>query len=156
MAGGGGLTLGVRHRRTEPGWGVRSVAVSAAAALAAVLLAIGIERTLDHYLSGILLSQVTARAIADELELGPGVITGTELQHLSDHEVIEWLPSLHVFGRVAPEDKVRLARLISSLSPTFSPVLLPTFTISVFPLTSATRPDTSTLRVGRLAAEVSS
>jgi len=51
VAGGGGLTLGVRHRRTEPGWGVRSVAVSAAAALAAVLLAIGIERTLDHYLS---------------------------------------------------------------------------------------------------------
>ena len=69
MAGGGGLTLGVRHRRTEPGWGVRSVAVSAAAALAAVLLAIGIERTLDHYLSGILLSQVTARAI-DHVEVG--------------------------------------------------------------------------------------
>jgi len=69
VAGGGGLTLGVRHRRTEPGWGVRSVAVSAAAALAAVLLAIGIERTLDHYLSGILLSQVTARAI-DHVEVG--------------------------------------------------------------------------------------
>ena len=69
MAGGGGLTLGVRHRRTEPGWGVRSVAVSAAAALEAVLLAIGIERTLDHYLSGILLSQVTARAI-DHVEVG--------------------------------------------------------------------------------------
>ena len=27
---------------------------------------------------------VTARAIADELGLGPGVITGTELSHLSD------------------------------------------------------------------------
>ena len=55
---------------------------------------------------------VTARAIADELGLGPGVITGTELQHLSDAEVIERLPQLHVFGRVAPEDKVRLARLM--------------------------------------------
>jgi Ca2+-transporting ATPase len=55
---------------------------------------------------------VTARAIADQLQLGPGVITGTELQQLSDAEVLERLPQLHVFGRVAPEDKVRLARLM--------------------------------------------
>jgi Ca2+-transporting ATPase len=55
---------------------------------------------------------VTARAIADELGLGPGVITGTELQHLPDAEVVERLPRLHVFGRVAPEDKLRLARLM--------------------------------------------
>jgi Ca2+-transporting ATPase len=55
---------------------------------------------------------VTARAIADELQLGPGVITGTDLQRLSDEEVKERLPQLHVFGRVAPEDKVRLARLM--------------------------------------------
>ena len=55
---------------------------------------------------------VTARAIADQLELGPGLITGTELQRLPDAEVIERLPQLHVFGRVAPEDKVRLARLM--------------------------------------------
>jgi Ca2+-transporting ATPase len=55
---------------------------------------------------------VTARAIADELGLGPGVITGTDLSHLSDEEVIAQLPQLHVFGRVAPEDKVRLARLM--------------------------------------------
>ena len=55
---------------------------------------------------------VTARAIADQLELGPGLITGTDLQRLSDEEVKERLPQLHVFGRVAPEDKVRLARLM--------------------------------------------
>jgi P-type Ca2+ transporter type 2C len=55
---------------------------------------------------------VTARAIADQLQLGPGLITGTDLQRLSDDEVIEGLPQLHVFGRVAPEDKVRLARLM--------------------------------------------
>ena len=55
---------------------------------------------------------ITARAIADELGLGPGVITGTELQHLTDAEVLERLPRLHVFGRVAPEDKLRLARLM--------------------------------------------
>jgi Ca2+-transporting ATPase len=55
---------------------------------------------------------VTARAIADELGLGPGVITGTELQHLGDEDVISRLPQLHVFGRVAPEDKLRLAQLM--------------------------------------------
>jgi Ca2+-transporting ATPase len=55
---------------------------------------------------------VTARAIADELGLGPGVITGTELQRLSDADVLSSLPQLHVFGRVAPEDKLRLARLM--------------------------------------------
>jgi len=55
---------------------------------------------------------VTARAIADELGLGPGVITGTELQHLSDDEVLSRLSQLHVFGRVAPEDKLRLAKLM--------------------------------------------
>ncbi|MEU4562709.1 cation-transporting P-type ATPase [Actinoplanes sp. NPDC023936] len=55
---------------------------------------------------------VTARAIADDLGLGPGVITGTELAHLPDQEVIDRLPELHVFGRVAPEDKLRLARLM--------------------------------------------
>jgi P-type Ca2+ transporter type 2C len=55
---------------------------------------------------------VTARAIADQLSLGPGVITGTELARLDDAEVVRRLPELHVFGRVAPEDKVRLARLM--------------------------------------------
>jgi Ca2+-transporting ATPase len=55
---------------------------------------------------------VTARAIADDLGLGVGVITGTELQHIDDPEVTRRLPELHVFGRVAPEDKLRLARLM--------------------------------------------
>jgi Ca2+-transporting ATPase len=55
---------------------------------------------------------ITARAIADDLGLGPGVITGTELQRLSDDDVLARLPQLHVFGRVAPEDKLRLAKLM--------------------------------------------
>jgi P-type Ca2+ transporter type 2C len=55
---------------------------------------------------------ITARAIADELGLGPGVLTGTELQKLPDDEVVTRLPKLHVFGRVAPEDKLRLAKLM--------------------------------------------
>jgi Ca2+-transporting ATPase len=55
---------------------------------------------------------ITARAIADELGLGPGVITGSELARLDDAELQRQLPELHVFGRVAPEDKMRLARLM--------------------------------------------
>ena len=55
---------------------------------------------------------ITARAIADQLGLGVGVITGTDLQKLDDEEVVRRLPQLHVFGRVAPEDKLRLARLM--------------------------------------------
>jgi Ca2+-transporting ATPase len=55
---------------------------------------------------------VTARAIADELGLGPGVINGTDLAALDDATLIERLAELHVFGRVAPADKVRLARLM--------------------------------------------
>jgi Ca2+-transporting ATPase len=55
---------------------------------------------------------ITARAIADELQLGPGVISGAELAQLPDTTVVERLPELHVFGRVAPEDKLRLARLM--------------------------------------------
>jgi Ca2+-transporting ATPase len=55
---------------------------------------------------------VTARAIADQLGLGPGVVTGAELTTMTDEEIIAGLPELHVFGRVAPEDKLRLARLM--------------------------------------------
>jgi Ca2+-transporting ATPase len=55
---------------------------------------------------------VTARAIADQLGLGPGVLTGAELQRLSDADVVRQLPDLHVFGRVTPEDKLRLAKLM--------------------------------------------
>ena len=55
---------------------------------------------------------VTARAIADQLGLGVGVMTGGELQRLSDEDLTAQLPNLHVFGRVAPEDKLRLAKLM--------------------------------------------
>jgi len=53
---------------------------------------------------------VTAQAIGEELGLGPGAISGAELQALSDEELKQRLPALHVFGRVTPEDKLRLAR----------------------------------------------
>ena len=55
---------------------------------------------------------VTASAIGKELGLGPGALSGSELQALSDEETRARLPELHVFGRVAPEDKLRLARVM--------------------------------------------
>jgi Ca2+-transporting ATPase len=55
---------------------------------------------------------VTAQAIGETLGLGPGAISGAELQALSDEELAARLPELHVFGRVSPEDKLRLARLM--------------------------------------------
>ena len=55
---------------------------------------------------------VTAQAIGENLGLGPGAISGPELQALSDEELERRLPELHVFGRVTPEDKLRLARVM--------------------------------------------
>jgi Ca2+-transporting ATPase len=55
---------------------------------------------------------VTAKAIGEDLGLGPGAISGSELQTLSDAELARRLPGLHVFGRVSPEDKLRLARVM--------------------------------------------
>jgi Ca2+-transporting ATPase len=55
---------------------------------------------------------VTAKAIGEELGLGPGAISGPELQALTDDELKARLPELHVFGRVTPDDKLRLARVM--------------------------------------------
>ena len=55
---------------------------------------------------------VTAQAIGETLGLGPGAISGAELQAMSDDELERRLPELHVFGRVSPEDKLRLARVM--------------------------------------------
>jgi Ca2+-transporting ATPase len=55
---------------------------------------------------------ITAGAIGAELGLGEGAISGAELQRMTDDEVKAALPRLHVFGRVTPQDKLRLARLM--------------------------------------------
>jgi Ca2+-transporting ATPase len=57
---------------------------------------------------------VTAQAIGEQLGLGPGAISGSELEALSDDELARRLPELHVFGRVSPEDKLRLARTMQA------------------------------------------
>jgi Ca2+-transporting ATPase len=53
---------------------------------------------------------VTAQAIGETLGLGLGAISGQQLREMSDEELVQRLPALHVFGRVSPEDKLRLAR----------------------------------------------
>jgi Ca2+-transporting ATPase len=55
---------------------------------------------------------VTAVAIGEELGLGDGAISGTDFRALDDAAVLDQLPDLHVFGRVAPEDKLRLVQLM--------------------------------------------
>jgi Ca2+-transporting ATPase len=55
---------------------------------------------------------VTARAIGQTLGLGAGAVSGSELQAMSDDDLRGQLPELHVFGRVSPEDKLRLARVM--------------------------------------------
>ncbi|MGW4478646.1 cation-translocating P-type ATPase [Rhodococcus triatomae] len=52
---------------------------------------------------------ITAAAIGAELGLGGGAVGGAELQAMSDEELTAALPNLHVFGRVTPQDKLRLA-----------------------------------------------
>lgn len=55
---------------------------------------------------------ITAAAIGAKLGLGPGAASGAEIQAMTDAELKSRLPNLHVFGRVTPEDKLRLARLM--------------------------------------------
>lgn len=54
----------------------------------------------------------TAAAIGAELGLGAGAVSGAELQDMTDEQLSAALPDLHIFGRVTPQDKLRLARLM--------------------------------------------
>ena len=55
---------------------------------------------------------VTAKAIGETLGLGPGGDQRHRAAGAADDELVRRLPELHVFGRVTPEDKLRLARLM--------------------------------------------
>ena len=55
---------------------------------------------------------ITASAIGAELGLAPGAISGPEIAVMSDEDLTAALPDLHVFGRVTPQDKLRLAKLM--------------------------------------------
>jgi Ca2+-transporting ATPase len=54
----------------------------------------------------------TAAAIAGELGIEGRAITGAEFAAMSDEELLEQLPDIGVVARVAPEDKLRLVRLL--------------------------------------------
>lgn len=51
---------------------------------------------------------VTASAIADEIGIEGEAITGVQLDHMGDEEFADRVDEIGVFGRVAPEHKVRL------------------------------------------------
>ena len=57
---------------------------------------------------------VTAQAIGEQLGSGPARSAAASSQVLSDEELARRLPELHVFGRVSPEDKLRLARTMQA------------------------------------------
>lgn len=55
---------------------------------------------------------VVARRVCLDLGLGDGrAVTGTELDGLDDHELLDLLPQTVVFARVSPEQKARIVRL---------------------------------------------
>lgn len=54
----------------------------------------------------------TAAAIAGELGIEGRAITGAQFAAMSDEQLIEQLPDIGVIARVAPEDKVRLVRML--------------------------------------------
>jgi P-type Ca2+ transporter type 2C len=54
----------------------------------------------------------TAAAIATELGIEGRAITGAEFAAMSDDELLTQLPDIGVVARVAPEDKLRLVRLL--------------------------------------------
>jgi Ca2+-transporting ATPase len=54
----------------------------------------------------------TAAAIAGELGIEGRAITGAQFSAMSDDQLIAELPEIGVIARVAPEDKVRLVRML--------------------------------------------
>jgi Ca2+-transporting ATPase len=57
---------------------------------------------------------VTAEAIAKDLGLGPGGMSGAQFAATGDEQVQRALPDVHVFGRVSPQDKLRLVQLMQA------------------------------------------
>ena len=55
---------------------------------------------------------VTAAAIGHELGIEGKALTGAEFAAMSDEELLKELPEIGVVARVAPEDKIRLVRLL--------------------------------------------
>ncbi|MFX1563795.1 MAG: HAD-IC family P-type ATPase, partial [Promethearchaeota archaeon] len=54
----------------------------------------------------------TASAIAHELKLGASVILGQELENLSNDELTVRVPSIDIYARVTPEQKLRIIKAL--------------------------------------------
>ena len=59
-------------------------------------------------------SELTAGAIAGMIGLGNQTIDATKLSQMSDEELCETLKTKSVFSRIAPQDKLRIVRLLRS------------------------------------------
>src|SRR3989344_1593335 len=63
-------------------------------------------------------NELTAKAIAEEvglLRMGDEVMTGAQLDELSDDKLLEKLPTIKVFARVVPEHKLRVVTAYQQL-----------------------------------------
>src|SRR5690606_4393833 len=58
----------------------------------------------------------TAAAIAQQLRIAesPQVVTGAELDQVSDQDLPELMQRTHVFARTSPEHKLRVVRALQS------------------------------------------
>ncbi len=63
-------------------------------------------------------NELTATAIAQEvglIEKGQDVILGSEMEKMTDEELIKLLPKTTIFARTKPEDKLRLVTLLKKM-----------------------------------------
>ena len=59
-------------------------------------------------------SELTAGAVAGMIGLGKNTLDATKLSTLSDEELSEKLKTTDVFSRIAPQDKLRIVRILKS------------------------------------------
>lgn len=59
-------------------------------------------------------SELTAGAVAGMIGLGKNTLDATKLSALSDEELGEKLKTVDVFSRIAPQDKLRIVRILKS------------------------------------------
>lgn len=59
-------------------------------------------------------AELTAGAVAGMIGLGKTTLDATKLSNLSDVELGEKLKTIDVFSRIAPQDKLRIVRILRS------------------------------------------
>lgn len=59
-------------------------------------------------------SELTAQAVGKMIGLSGDSVDATTLSQLSDDELLEKLQTTNIFSRIAPEDKLRIIRILKS------------------------------------------